>query len=94
MDLWNLDAFYSNLIVRSLTEFKKTTIGYPARLNSMENWQSILDDIIFAFKYKSQDPYDQDIEEKNMSIGEISARQDRASRGFDLFKEYFNDLWW
>ena len=70
---------------------------------SFEDWKSIIDEIILAFELIKTDPMDIadkngiDIESKlnseeykNICI----ERQEKIERGIDLFKYYFQDLWW
>ena len=50
-DLWNLDVSISKRIVRMLMDFKKVTQGYPACLDSFEEWMEILDKMIYCFDF-------------------------------------------
>ena len=67
-------------------------MGYPAELNSMEEWNDILDKMLFAFDYALNEdeerfsPIDFDLEEHQTIL-------DRVAEGFKLFGEYFLNLW-
>lgn len=92
-DLWNLDTFYGEIIVKSIRAFRDKTCSYPPNL-TFEEWQSVLDDIAFAFEHESKDWYDLSLEENKLTQEEKDAIKERVSRGFDYFKEYYRDLWW
>lgn len=92
-DLWNLDYFYGQIITKSLRAFRDKTCSYPPTL-TFEEWQGIIDDIIFAFEHESKDWYDLSLEEDKLTQEEKDAIKERVSRGFDYFKEYYRDLWW
>ena len=67
-------------------------MGYPAVLDSMEEWNNILDKMLFAFDYALNEseerfsPIDFDLEEHQTILG-------RVAEGFKLFGEYFLNLW-
>ena len=67
-------------------------MGYPAVLDSMEEWNNILDKMLFAFDYTLNEseerfsPIDFDLEEHQTILG-------RVAEGFKLFGEYFLNLW-
>lgn len=63
----------------------KYAMGYPANLNSMEEWHEILDKMIYAFQELIYDDWhwsDDGIE-----------RDRRIKEGLNLFSEYFTALW-
>ena len=61
-DLWDLDFYYSNLMIASLSEFRAKVIGFPAYMESIEEWYAILDKIILLLKQSAEiEP----LEEKN-----------------------------
>lgn len=83
-DTWNLDMTIAQFIVPRLELFKKVTDCYPAQFDSMEEWHEVLDKIITAFKVISCKTGSQRNEEEKLIINE----------GLDLFREYYNELWW
>lgn len=61
-DTWDLDTFYTNLLIDSLQKFRKEANGHPMYLQSIEAWHEILDEIILLLKqYAEEAP----IEEEN-----------------------------
>ena len=89
-DLWNLDVSISKRIVRMLKDFKKVTQGFPAKLDSFEEWMEILDKMIYCFDF-----YGNCFDELyKLSKEEYDKKLKLADEGFDLFKEYYLDLWW
>ena len=64
-------------------------MGYPTELNSMEEWNEILDKMLFAFNFV--------LNENRISQfttgQEYQVILDGAMEGFKLFGEYFLSLW-
>ena len=83
-DTWNLDMTIAQFIVPRLELFKKVTDCYPSQFDSMEEWYEILEKMIAAFKVISCKTGIQRSEEEKSIINE----------GLDLFRKYYNDLWW
>lgn len=61
-DTWNLDVYYSNILIASLSQFRAEATGYPCYMNDIEEWYAILDKIIFLLKQANED---EPLEEKN-----------------------------
>ena len=61
-DTWDLDIFYSRMMIASLSQFRAETRGYPGYMESVEEWYTILDKIIFLLKQANED---EPLEEKN-----------------------------
>lgn len=61
-DTWDLDIYYSRLMIASLSQFRSETMGYPGYMNSIEEWYAILDKIIFLLKQANED---EPLDEKN-----------------------------
>lgn len=86
-DTWSLDITFAKFAIPRLKLFKKSTIGFPWRLKSFEEWEAILDKMILAFELIANGDDDftrEDYEEINKKINE----------GLELFATYFRDLWW
>lgn len=61
-DTWDLDMYFSNLMIASLSQFRSEVQGFPAYMDSIEEWYAILDKIIFLLKQSAEmEP----LEEKN-----------------------------
>ena len=70
---------------------------------TFEDWQNILDEIILGFELTLIDPFDE-IEKLGLNISNkadsdkidkfCEERNNKIERGLDLFKYYFQDLWW
>jgi len=107
LEWWNLDSEIAKFVLPRLRMLRNHHQGYPARLPNFdrnerkdtrnENWEAILDDMIYAFEYQflvsirynGVGPYTPtnplyDMEEEN---------KERRDRGFKLFIEYYNSLW-
>ena len=61
-DTWDLDVYYSYMMIASLSQFRAELQGYPGYMNSIEEWYAILDKIIFLLKQANED---EPLEEKN-----------------------------
>jgi hypothetical protein len=61
-DTWDLDVYYSNMMIASLSQFRAETRGYPGYMDNIEEWYEILDKIIFLLKQANED---EPLEEKN-----------------------------
>lgn len=95
-DLWNLDATIITFIVKFLEPRLKAfremkSWGYPAYLESQEEWQSILQEILDGFKL---------IEENgstHLSIAdslEVQREQEaKMQRSIELFSKHWTNLW-
>lgn len=81
-DLWSLDFTIIRFTLPRLKEFRKQCMGYPAELNSFEEWEDILDKMIAALEiYLKEESYifAEDVEE--------------FKEGINLFFKYFFHLW-
>lgn len=83
-DTYNLDMTIAQFILPRLELFKKLTDCYPHQFDSMEEWYKTLDKMIAAFSIISHKTPIQRSEEEKSIINE----------GLDLFRKYYNDLWW
>ena len=61
-DTFDLDVYYSRLMISSLSQFREDTRVYPGYMDSIEEWYAILDKIIFLLKQSNED---EPLEEKN-----------------------------
>ena len=81
-DTWNLDYYIAKFILPRLKLFKKVTMGFPCDLKSINEWYDILDKMIAAFMILSTDEINTQDEQKIVN------------EGLDLFRKYYQDLWW
>lgn len=82
-DIWNLDTTIAKFILPRLIAFRKHSKGYPHRAKGFQQWNKIIDEMIFAFDYYAN--HSGEIVDEKTST--------RIGRGMDLFAEYFYDLW-
>jgi len=81
-DVWDFDIYLSRVIKDGVSQLKERKQGIPGEL-TQEEWDSILDDIIYAFT-----------EEENVLDKEPYERFDeRKEKGWRLFHDYFHSLW-
>ena len=81
-DTWNLDYYISKFILPRLKLFKKVERGYPCDLKSIDEWHDILDKMIASFEILATDEWNTQDEQKIVD------------EGLDLFRKYYQDLWW
>jgi hypothetical protein len=87
-DLYSLKEKLGPVIAYAVKAFKDKNANAKVRSHpsniSEEEWNRVLDEIIWAFSYDESDSSDWTL------IAEESAR---ARKGYFLFAEYFSDLW-
>ena len=67
-------------------------MGYPSTLNSMEEWNDILDKMLFSFDYSINGDEDRFSPTAFTSEG-YQNMLNRVNEGFELFGKYFLNLW-
>lgn len=96
-DLFSWDYFFSDLIVKSLTEFKKNVQSYPSEDITWEEWLSTIDEIIecFAEQKRSSDNVINDLGhlDKSLFTKRVNHKKAKLNRGFELLEKYYYDLW-
>ena len=104
-DTWSMDSTLSLLIHPMLVQLKATQHGHPANMTEQE-WDEILDEMIWAFEQKCRDDWESDYYEYEDDNTErfgmklvwedragAKAHQERMSNGFKLFGKYYENLW-
>lgn len=88
MDTWDMNDFYLDLFINSLTLFKKKARSYPYNMTE-EEWDAKINEMIDAFKNTRIDDNCNPYNEECYKEAEANFR-----KGLDLLAEYHNDLWW
>lgn len=78
-ETWSLDMTIARFIVPRLERFKELNNGHPSTLLP-ESWDAIIQEMIDGFKEAAKDDLNSD-----------TVKIDRA---LELFKEWFQALWW
>jgi|TARA_R110001632_G_scaffold28633_1_gene76272 hypothetical protein len=106
-DTWSMDHTLAPIIYPMLVQLKETQHGHPNGLTEQE-WDAILDEMIWAFEQKCRDTWEDDYYggydegRKNGSmVGSfewidhegLKTHQERMSNGFMLFGKYYENLW-
>lgn len=87
-ELWSLDITLAKYILPRLQKFRSMErLGYPTKINGEEEWNEILDKMIYAFKYA--------IEKNTLLFSHKEEKKmiKRYKEGMALFAEHFMDLW-
>lgn len=81
-ELWGLDFHLSKYLLKRIKAFRKLDkYGFPAKLESMEEWNAILDKIIFALEFSS---FDYGLDEKYKEHEIIFPRLEKPRELFTL----------
>ena len=83
-ETWSLCDQAAIFLAPRLKAFKENAQGFPTEFKSMEEWEAVLDKMIFAFESFVSDNYHEFSDEDLKRIDE----------GLQLFAKYFRDLWW
>lgn len=88
-DVYGLDYFLAKRIIHPLKEFRRhDTVSYPPDL-TVEKWEAIIDEMIWAFDYfiNEADNF------TDYSPKQMTQNYKRQQKGFELFGKYFTHLW-
>lgn len=82
-ETWSLDSTIAKFIYPRLKLFREIDAGYPAIFKNRDQWNDILDKMLFAFEKLSsgENIFEDDINNK-------------INEGLDLFRENYHRLWW
>jgi hypothetical protein len=83
-ETWNLDCRLAEYILPRLKRFRQINPCYPT--DTPEEWDQILDQMIFAFEWYASDVCERD------NINDETYQ--KVQRGMALFAEYYGALWW
>lgn len=89
-ETWGLYSVITQFVLPRLIRFKEITCAYPTDLTS-EQWNEILDKMIFAFQWIEEDASDYYFK---LSNGQRNENDKKCEEGLKLFAEYFRGLWW
>ena len=81
-EIWNLDHTLAAFLLPRLKRFREATCAYPSELNSIDEWYSILDQIIEGVELYVNDETDD------------KKSENKKERALELIKEWFSALWW
>jgi len=106
-DVWSIDYWFMDIMPQMLTDLKKKKHGCPVQFThnedgtekdfaqAMEEWQSVLDRMIFCFTEMNDDTCsmknEYDEEYSRLKIEEY--KNNMKNEGFELFSKYFWNLW-
>jgi hypothetical protein len=94
-----MDCTLAMIIHPMLVQLKATTHGYPSTTTEQE-WNEILDEMIWAFGYKAKEMDASDMcADKCSNFGDpickacLEETQERLTNAFTLFGKYYENLW-
>ena len=82
-DCWNLDVSIAYYVLPRLIYIRAKEYGYPSEFDSIEPWNKILDKVIAAFTYMTEDDF-----------FIINPHREEIDEGLDLFRKYFFHFWY
>ena len=91
-DTWSMDCTLAHIILPMLKQLKETKHGYLIDLTEQE-WDEILDEMIWAFQKKCRNDWMEDYDYNDWDMEGMKAEQERISNGFRLFGKYYESLW-
>ena len=91
-DTWSMDDTLAPIILPMLVQLRATTHGFPSVLTEQE-WNEILDEMIWAFEQKCRDDWLEDYDYNKWDSEGVKAHQERMTNGFKLFGKYYENLW-
>ena len=100
-DTWSMDHTLAYIIHPMLVQLKDTQHGYPSELTEQE-WNDILDEMIWAFEQKCKDGnWVTDKDKDKILSGHFDSidhdglkeHQERITQGLKLFGKYYENLW-
>ncbi len=91
-ECWNLDHTLAKIILPKLLWFKNFygLYSYPNDLEDSEEWEEILNDMIWSFSFIAHDHIFDIAEEGRDRYLYLLAK---CQHGLNLFAEYYLDLW-
>jgi hypothetical protein len=90
-DTWSMDHTLAHIVLPMLVQLKGNNHGHPANMTEQE-WDDIMDEMIWAFEQKCRDDWMDDYDYSWDSEG-AKAHQERMTNGFKLFGKYYESLW-
>jgi len=90
-ETWSLNYEIAKFTLPRLKLFKEFNFGYPSSITS-EEWNIILDKIIFSLEYEVARYKGEEKLPDNPD--DFSAYFEKVQEGFRLFGEWFGNLWW
>ena len=91
-DTWSMDCTLAMIIHPMLVQLKATQHGHPSNLTEQE-WDEILDEMIWAFEQKCRDDWMEDYDYNKWDSEGVKAHQERMTNGFRLFGTHYENLW-
>ena len=91
-DTWSMDNTLAMIIHPMLVQLKATGHTHPGNTTEQE-WNEILDEMIWAFEQKCRDDWMEDYDYNKWDREGVKAHQERMSNGFRLFGKYYENLW-
>ncbi|MBQ4122281.1 hypothetical protein IJD44_00930 [bacterium] len=95
-DTFNLDQFYIQLFIDSLTYFKENLHGAPIKYfdeqaeNPTWKWEKYLNEMIEHFRLANEDLYQYDLKEWDERN---DLQQEHLNKGLEMLQKEFNSLW-
>ena len=94
LDVWNINTFIEEKLVAILKEYKKTSMGHPTGINQ-EEWDKIIDRMIFLLTEMNEDTCSFKYEEDNLVNYNKKAKYRNKCKNefYDLLKKWHWELW-
>jgi hypothetical protein len=90
-DIFNTDFYLATKILPVLKQFRKRVLSRPLDIDSIEDWETILDKMIFSFESIVNEDDFAIFGEKEITDRELFYK--KRQEGLELFGKHFSDLW-
>ena len=103
MDVVSLDYSFLLRYEKILKDFRKHNNGYPGTMSDIEEWDKILDEMIYHLHYMNENnvedelqTYVKDKENSYIIVGRtvFNIMEEHRKEFFELFSKYFYNLWY
>ena len=96
IDTWNIDVWFLDIMPKILKQYKENLHGYPTVLNSQEEWENIIERMIFLLSEMNENnctyvnPYEKEF------LSNIENHLEKVNHGWqikqsELSKKYFGE---
>ncbi len=82
---WSMDTYIAGLLADMLAEHRRVAHGYPMRMDSFEEWETILKQMEEDFRFYTVHKFRWD--------GAAREADQRITRALTNLRFYFRDLW-
>lgn len=84
-ETWSLRDTFAAYVLPRLRRFREIEVSYPGSFESREEWNAVLDKMIFAFNLVERENQGEELTRKEWQ---------KYAQGMNLFAKWYMALWW